>query len=124
MNYLLKVYILKNKSDVYSAFSVYRLIYITVRYTHICASQASIVVKNPPTNVRDARVTVLISGSGRSPGIGNGNSLQYSCLENSMERGASLAGYSSRACKELDMTERLSTHRHTYITNSGVFFLH
>ena len=85
---MLKVYILKNKSDVYSAFSVYRFIYITVRYTHICASQVSIVVKNPPTNVRDARVTVLISGSGRSPGVGNGNSLQYSCLENSMERGA------------------------------------
>ena len=36
----------------------------------------------------DARDVGLIPGLGRSPGIGNGNSLQYSCLENSMDRGA------------------------------------
>ena len=42
-------------------------------------------VKNMPNNARDAG---LILGSGRSPGGGNGNSLQYSCLENSMDRGA------------------------------------
>ena len=42
-------------------------------------------VKNPPTNEGDAR---SIPGSGRSPGEGNGDLLQYSCLENSMERGA------------------------------------
>ena len=48
------------------------MIYITVRYTHVSASQASLVVKNPPINVRDAKVTVLISGLGRSPGVGNG----------------------------------------------------
>ena len=42
------------------------------------------VVKNPPANVGD---TGLISGLGRSPGVGNSNSLQYSCLENSMDRG-------------------------------------
>ena len=44
-------------------------------------------VKNPPANA-DARDAGLIPGSGRSPGGGNGNSLQYSCLENSMDRGA------------------------------------
>ena len=44
-------------------------------------------VKNPPANAGDARVAGSISGSGRSPGTGNGNSLQYSCLENSMGRG-------------------------------------
>ena len=38
-----------------------------------------------PTNVED---TGSIPGLGRSPGDGNGNSLQYSCLENSMDRGA------------------------------------
>ena len=42
-------------------------------------------VKNPPANAEDADT---ISGSARSPGEGNGNPLQYSCLENSMERGA------------------------------------
>ena len=43
------------------------------------------VVKNPPANAGDAG---SIPGSGRSPGEGNGNPLQYSCLQNSMGRGA------------------------------------
>ena len=43
------------------------------------------VVQNPPANVG---VAGSISGSGRSPGGGNGNPLQYSCLGNSMDRGA------------------------------------
>ena len=43
------------------------------------------VVKNPPTNSGDAG---LIPGLGRSPGEGNGNPLQYSCLGNPMDRGA------------------------------------
>ena len=46
------------------------------------------VVKNPPANAGDSRDVGLIPGSGRSPGVGNGNPLQYSCLENSMDRGA------------------------------------
>ena len=46
------------------------------------------VVKNSPVNAGDARHTGSIPGSGRSPGGGNGNPLQYSCLENFMDRGA------------------------------------
>ena len=42
-------------------------------------------VKNLPTNAEDSG---LIPGSGRSPGGGNGNPLQYSCLENPMDKGA------------------------------------
>ena len=42
-----------------------------------------VVVKNPPAGDAD-----LIPGSGSSPGVGNGNSLQYSCLENSMDKEA------------------------------------
>ena len=42
-------------------------------------------VKNPPANAGDLG---LIPGSGRSPGEGNGNPLQYSCLKNPMDRGA------------------------------------
>ena len=44
-------------------------------------------VKNPPANARDTRDTGLIPGWGRSPGVGNGKPLQYSCLENPMDRG-------------------------------------
>ena len=44
-------------------------------------------VKNPPANARDARDTGSLPGSGRSPGVGNGNPLQHSCLENPMDRG-------------------------------------
>ena len=46
------------------------------------------VVKNQPANAGDARDTGSIPGWGRSPGGGNGNPLQYSCLGNSMVRGA------------------------------------
>ena len=45
-------------------------------------------VKNPPVNAGDARDMGSIPGSGNSPGVGKGNPLQYSCLENSMDRGA------------------------------------
>ena len=45
------------------------------------------VLKNLPTKAGDTRDASLIPGSGRSPGGGRGNPLQYSCLENSMERG-------------------------------------
>ena len=48
-------------------------------------------VKNPPASAGDARDACLIPGLGRSPGEGNGNPLQYSCLENSMDIGAGQA---------------------------------
>ena len=50
-----------------------------------------LVVKKPPAYAGDAKVVGSIPGSGRSPGEGNGNPLQYSCLENSIDRGARLA---------------------------------
>ena len=52
------------------------------------ASQVVLVVKNPPANAGDIRDAASIPGLGRSPGGGYGNSLQYSCLENPMDRGA------------------------------------
>ena len=45
-------------------------------------------VKNPPANTGDARDEGSIPGLGRSPGGEHGNLLQYSCLENPMDRGA------------------------------------
>ena len=47
-----------------------------------------LVVKNLPASAGDARDSGSISGLGRSPGEGNGNPLEYSCLENLMDRGA------------------------------------
>ena len=52
------------------------------------ASQVLLVVKNPPANTGDTRDVVSTPGSGRSPGEGHGNPLQYSRLENSIGRGA------------------------------------
>ena len=52
------------------------------------ASQVVLVVKNPPANAGNIKDVGLIPGSGRSPGGGPGNPLQYSCLENPMDRGA------------------------------------
>ena len=51
----------------------------------------SLVVNNVPANTGDIRDTGSILGSGRSPGEGHGNPLQHSCLENSVDRGASQA---------------------------------
>ena len=52
------------------------------------ACLVALVVKNLPANAEDARDSGSIPGSGRSPGGGNSNPLQYSCLENPLNRGA------------------------------------
>ena len=52
------------------------------------ASQVALLVKNPPVNAEEIRETGSIPGSGRSPGEGNGNPLQYSYLEDPIDRGA------------------------------------
>ena len=66
-------------------------------------SQVALVVKNPPANAGDIRDTDSIPGSGRSPGGGHSNPLQYSCLENPMDRRAWWA--TVRRVAELDTTE-------------------
>ena len=62
-------------------------------------------VKNLSATAGDSRDKDSILGSGRSPREGNGNSLQYSCLENPMDNGAWRATYSPWGCKELDTTD-------------------
>ena len=52
------------------------------------ASQVAPAVKNPPANARDVRDASSTPGSGRSPRGGNSNPLQYSYLENPMDKGA------------------------------------
>ena len=63
-----------------------------------------LVVKNLPADAGDLRDRGLIPGSGRFPGKEHGNPLQYSCLENPMNRGAWWATVQA-ATKEQDMTE-------------------
>ena len=82
-----------------------------VNYRTIRASQVVLVVKNLPANTGDARVTGSIPGfPGRASGGGNGNPLQYSCLENPMDRGAWQVVVHGVA-KELDMTEHSTAQR-------------
>ena len=68
------------------------------------ASQVALVAKNPPVNAGDLRDIGWIPGSGRSHGEGNGNPLQYSRLENVMDRGAWRA-IVHRLAKEADTPE-------------------
>ena len=91
-------------------------------------------VKNPLANARDARGIGSIPGLGRSPGMGNGNPLQYSCLENTMDGGgwwAAVHGISKRrtrqsmrACmhstvKEVSL-ERIKFHRQNAVHTQKV----
>ena len=69
-------------------------------------------VKNLPANTGDTRDTSLIPGWGRSPEGGNGSSLQCSCLENSMDRGAWWATVHGVA--DSDTAEHTHTHTHTH----------
>ena len=66
-------------------------------------------VKNLPPDTENAKVAGSIPGSERSPGEGNGNSLQDSCLGNSMDRGAWRAK-AQGVSKESDMTEHVQAH--------------
>ena len=61
--------------------------------------------KNPPANAADSRDEGLILGWGRSFGGGNDHPLQYSCLENSMDRGAWWATYGPWVSKSQEVTE-------------------
>ena len=80
---------------------------------NICLQQGfpgDSVVKNPPANAGEARDAGWIPGLGGTPGVGNSNPLQYSRLENSMDRGAWWAhGVSSWGHKESETTEHAPT---------------
>ena len=62
-------------------------------------------VNNPPANSEDARDAGLIPGLGRSPGVGNDNPFQYSCLGNPMDRGAWQATVHEVAKSQSDTTD-------------------
>ena len=69
----------------------------------------SLVVKSLPARVGDVRDMGLIPRLGRSPGKGHGNPLQYSCLENPMDRGAWWATV-RRTAKSWTQLKPLGTH--------------
>ena len=75
------------------------------------------VVKNPPVNAGD---TGLIPGLGKSPGVGNGNPLQYSCLRNPMDRGAWQATVHGVAKSQTQLSDFIHSLTHslclTYFT--------
>ena len=83
------------------------------------ASQVALVVKNAPANAGDLRDVGSIPGLGRSPGAGHGNPLQYSCLENLMDRTAWWATVhrvpkSWTRLKRLRVRAHTRTHTHTH----------
>ena len=85
-------------------------------YSDQWVSQVALVVKKTPVNAGDVRDTGLIPGSGRSPGGKHGNPLQYSYLENSMDRGDWRA-IVHRVAKSQTQRQRLSMHAHTVISS-------
>jgi hypothetical protein len=76
-----------------------------------------LVVKDPTAKAGDTTDTGSTPWWGRSLGEGNGNSLQYSCLENPMDREP--GGFHSLGHKESDTIEPTHTHIYTYIFNPG-----
>ena len=86
----------------------YRYIYLYI-YGYRRSFPSGSVVKNPPANAGDAEDMGSVPGLGRFPGVGSGNPLLYSCLENPHGQ-RSLVGYNPWGCKESDTTEQLRTH--------------
>ena len=84
------------------------------------ASQVALMINHPLANAGDVGDVGSIPGLGRSLGVGNGNPLQYSCLENSMDRGAWRAIVYGVA--ESSMTEWLSMNTRESLINRWKFF--
>ena len=98
--------------------SVHRLLPYTQDYP------GDAVVKNPLANAGDAWDVDSIPGLGRSPGMGNSNLLQYSCLKNSMDRGAWQATALGISKSRTWLSVRASTHTHTHTHTQTVDRLH
>ena len=86
----------------------------------------ALVVENLSANAGDIRDMGLILGLGRSPGIGNGNPLQYSCVENSMDTGAwqAMVYEVSKSRTGLSMHRHTDTQTHRYIHTHTHIHMH
>ena len=78
------------------------------------ASQVVLVVRNPRANAGDIRDVGSIPGSGRSSGGGHGNTLQYTCLENSMDRGPWQATVHRVAKNRTQLSDLANMHAQQY----------
>ena len=118
-----KYYSLENSRDGGAWWAaVYRVAQSRTRLKQLSSSSSSsreligfpggLLVKNPPANTGDKRDAGLIPGSGQCPGGGHGNPLQYSFLENPMDRGAWLAP-AHGVLKSQTQLKRLSIHSRT-----------
>ena len=85
--------------------------WINRRYPRV---QVALVVKKPPANAGDVRDTSSIPGLGKPPGGGHGNPLQFSCLENPMDRRVWWAMV-QRVTKSQSWLKQLSTHAYIQI---------
>ena len=83
--------------------------------------RVALVVKNPPANAGDVRDMGSIPGLGKSPGAGQGNLLQYSCLENPTDRGAWQATV-RRVAKSWTQLKQLSVHAYIYTINKILYY--
>ena len=83
------------------------------QWTHTAVFPGGSVVKNPPANAGNVRDKGLILGSGKSPGGGHGSALQYSCLENPMDRGAWQATAQRVTKNQTWLGNLVRTHAHT-----------
>ena len=76
-------------------------------------------VKNPPANAGESRDMGSVPGLGRCPGVGNGYPLQYSCLENSMDRGAWWVTVQGVTKSWTCLSMNTHTHTHTEVKDMG-----
>ena len=83
-------------------------------YSQVWGFPGVSVVKSPPTNAGDPRDSGSIPGSGRSLGGGNGNPLQYSCLEQSMDKGAWWATVHGVMKSQTHLSDWAWTHSQDY----------
>ena len=106
--------------DVYFfAYVYYTYIYLFINNIRYMGFPGGALVKNLPANEGDARDGGLILVLRRSPGVGNGNPLQNSCLENFMDRGAWWASIHGVAKSQMWLSDWADTH--TYSIYSSIW---
>ena len=88
----------------------------TLIYINLKVFSGGVLVKNPLANVGDARDTGSIPGLRKSPGIGNSKPLQYSCLENSIDRGTWPQSMGLQSQTPLSVHAHTHTHTHTILS--------
>ena len=103
----------KGLSRVFSSTTIWKHQFVGAQPSLWSNSQVVTVVKNPPTNAGNVRKSGSIPGLEKYPGVGNGNPLLYSCLENPMDRGAWQPTV-HRCTKSWTLLKQLSMHACSY----------